>query len=223
MAIKLMVVDDEADVLQMFKAMVEALGYDAHTFIDSRDAAAAVEADRYDGIFLDARMPDLDGFELTKRVRTSRVNSAVPVVMITGMDDVDTMRAGFRAGITMFLGKPFTTERLRRLLNAVQGAMLREKWSHARLPFRTLVSCRSGQKNFKAASLNISESGILLDASGGLEVGSELEAEFMLPEHAETRTLRGRIVRKEPPDRAGIEFLDITADSQEAIRRYIYG
>jgi DNA-binding response OmpR family regulator len=223
MAIKLMVVDDEAEVVQMFKAMVETLGYDAHTFVDSQEAARILAAERYDGIFLDARMPPPDGFELTRIARSSRLNSAVPVVMITGLDDVETMRAGFRAGITLFLGKPFNLERLRRLLNAIRGAMLREKWSHARLPFRTLVNCFSGGRHFRAASLNISETGILIDASGGLEVGAEIETEFVLPDHAEARKLKGRIVRKEPPDRVGIEFIDITPDSQEAIRRYIYG
>ncbi len=223
MAIKLMVVDDEEEVLKVFKAMVEALGYEAHTFADSRKAAGALESARFDGIFLDARMPPPDGFELTRIARSTRLNSGIPVVMITGMDDVETMRAGFRAGITMFLGKPFNLERLQRLLNAIRGAMLREKWSHARLPFRTLVNCSAPGKRFKAASLNISETGILIDSSGGLGVGTEIEAEFMLPDHGEVRKLKGRIVRKEPPDRAGIEFLDIAPDSREAIRRFIYG
>jgi CheY-like chemotaxis protein len=223
MVLRLMVVDDEAEVLRLVKAIVEPMGYELHAFQDSRVAARALESEQFDLIFVDVRMPGLDGFELTKLIRTSQRNATVPVVMVTGLDDVETMRAGFKAGISLFLGKPFTQDRLLRLLNAVRGAMVRERRSHTRLPFHTVVTCRAGGKQFKASSLNIGENGILLDASGGLEVGQELDMEFMLPDIPELRKLRGRIVRAESPDRVGVQFADVATEDREAIRRYIFG
>lgn len=223
MALKVMAVDDEANILKMFRVMVEPLGYEVHTFQDSREAAQALNDEKFDGVFLDLKMPFLDGLELTRQIRASGGNRDVPIIMLTGYDDVETMRRGFRAGISMFLGKPFTQERLSRLLNAVRGVMIQEKRSCARLPFRTIVLCRFQNHTFRASSINLGENGILLDASGGLEAGQEFTLELNLPDIPGPRTLRARVVRKEPPDRMGVQFIDLEQDVREAIHTFIFG
>jgi CheY-like chemotaxis protein len=223
MALKVMAVDDEANILKMFRVMVEPLGYEVHTFQDSRDASRALQDEKFDGVFLDLRMPYLDGLELTRQIRASAQNHDIPVIMLTGYDDVETMRRGFKAGISMFLGKPFTQERLSRLLNAVRGAMIQEKRSCARLPFRTIVLCRYHKHTFRASSINLGENGILIDTSGGLEVGQEFTLELALPDIPGLSTLHGRVVRKEPPDRMGVQFINLGQDAREAIHTFIFG
>jgi DNA-binding NtrC family response regulator len=101
--------------------------------------------------------------------------------MLTGDGDVGTMQKAFKAGITFFLNKPVTQERLNALVAAMRGPMLKEKRRYARLPFRVEVACQLGTRRFKAESVNISEGGILLDGSGGASVGEELNLEFTLP------------------------------------------
>jgi CheY-like chemotaxis protein len=142
MALKIMVVDDEPGVLKLLKAMVEPLGIQVVTMADSREASARLEREKFDGIFVDVRMPHMDGFELTTHVRASRSNSGIPIVMLTGLNDVQAMRQAFKVGVTFFLNKPFTREQVTRLLKAARGAMLREKRRYARLPLQTTVNSR---------------------------------------------------------------------------------
>ena len=65
--------------------------------VDSREAARAVETQKLEGVILDVLMHNLDGFELTELIRKSKANPRVPIVMLTGLDDVHTMRRAFKA------------------------------------------------------------------------------------------------------------------------------
>jgi two-component system chemotaxis response regulator CheY len=143
MAMKLMIVDDDAEVLKVLKALLESLGYEVLAIADSREAAQRADRQKLDGVFVDSRMPHLDGPGLVRHIRNSSSNSSVPIVMLTGYDDVETMRAGFRAGITFFLAKPPQLSHLAGVLRPLHGAMLREKRSYVRLPLRTIVNCRT--------------------------------------------------------------------------------
>jgi CheY-like chemotaxis protein len=221
MALKIMVVDDEPGVLKLIKTMVEPLGIKVVTIADSREASARLEREKFDGIFVDVRMPHMDGFELTTRVRASRSNGGIPIVMLTGLNDVEAMRQAFKVGVTFFLNKPFTRERVTRLLKAARGAMLRENRRYARLPLQTTVNCRWHDNRFKSTSLNISESGMLLESPGTVGVGQELELEFAIPQVPKPLTPRAQVVRKEPPDRIGIRFSTLAAGDREVIQRYI--
>src|SRR5271157_3835465 len=104
---KILLVDDEPEVCRLVKTMVEPLGVEVRTSSDSREAALILQTEKFDGIMLDVAMPNLDGVELTRKIRASPPNQQVPIIMITGMDDVETMRRAFEAGATFFIGKPF--------------------------------------------------------------------------------------------------------------------
>jgi CheY-like chemotaxis protein len=203
--------------------MVEPLGIEVLMVTDSREAARRLQSEKYDGIILDAYMPHLDGFELSKQVRTMPLNRTVPIAMITGHDDIQTMRRSFQAGVTFFLGKPITTEKMYGLLKVSRGAMLREKRRFARLPLRTLVDCRVGEKHFKATSVNIGEGGKLLEKPEVLEAGQEVELRFTMPKADSALKAHAIVQRHEPPHRTAVRFLDISTEDSEAIQTYISG
>jgi CheY-like chemotaxis protein len=249
MSLKILVVDDEPTVLKLIKSIVEPLGYEVLGLADSRQAACRLESERFDGVVFDIRMPHLDGYELARRARASPLNGGAPVVMITGLNDIDTMRKCFSLGVSFFLNKPFTCEQLYSLFSAARGSMLRERRRHVRLPFCTTVECtfgKLGERHFRTVSLNLAESGMLLEPSGGLEVGQEVVLEFTLPQargaqeaaakqpkgfsFAEPpadgsglRTIRAQVVRKAPRDRIAVQFTDLSAANRELIQRYIMG
>jgi len=223
MALRLMIVDDEPDVLKVLKSLLESLGYEVLALADSREAAQRAERQKFNGIFVDAHMPYVDGFELTRRIRNSTSNGSVPVVMLTGYDDVRTMRAGFKAGITFFLGKPVDINQLAGLFKPLRGAMLREKRSYIRLPLRTVVTCRTEKKQFTAVSQNISEGGMLLENSGGLEAGQEMELSFSLPQIPRTVSPHARVVRKDPSDRIAVQFVELDPEELKRIQDFIAG
>lgn len=224
MPLKILVVDDETQVLDVVKLMMENLGCEVVTYVDSRKAAEILETQKFDGVLLDVRMPDLDGFELARRIRGSPPNATVPIVMLTGLEDVETMREGFRAGATFFLPKPFTQERAWSLYTAMRGAMLTEKRRHARLPLRTPVRCAWGpyhDKAFTGDSVNISEGGMVIESAGGVDVGAEVELEFLLPQVMKLVRLQGEVLRKEAPDRIAVGFSAVTPEDFDAIRKFI--
>lgn len=226
MSLKLLVVDDDPAILKVIKAIVEPLGCDALTIQDSRLAAKLVNAQKFDGIFLDAKMPHLDGFELTQHIRNSPSNGEAPILMLTGTDDVQTMREAFKVGITMFLGKPITQERLARVVIILRSAFLKEKRRYARLIYRTPVTCKwedHGPRHLNANSVDISEGGMALVEAEGPSVGQELDLEFKLPGAVGPSKLRAKVVRKLPPDGAGVLFINLVPEVRNAIQRYIIG
>ena len=227
--LRIMVVDDEPEVARAIKAMTEQLGCEVVTFTDSREAAKCFAREKFDGIFVDGRMPNLDGFELTAKIRASDLNARVPVVMLTGYDDVHTMRKGFRAGITFFLGKPFTPDRILRLFRAMEGSILSEKRRHARLPLRATVVWKSGPRSGKAVTVNLSEDGLLMEIPPGLGPGDSVELEFGLPSTPQKLKVNATVVYTGPEGpvgagrRVAVKFTHVDALDIEAIQRYVLG
>jgi CheY-like chemotaxis protein len=218
-----MIVDDDPVALDLIKAVVEPLGYETEALENSREALERIQRGKVDGVFLDAQMPLLDGFELTRGIRNSRSNSAVPIVMITGCDDVESMRKGFGAGVTFFLAKPVIPAKLRGLMKAICATVLRERRRYMRLPLRTAVTCRVGDKHFQAGCINISETGMLLENSGGLIIGDELSLEFPFPGARDPVKLRAKIVRKDSEDRIGVQFTVLMPEHLQTIQNYVIG
>ena len=250
MSVRILVVDDEPDVLELIKDTVQPMGWcEVLTIMDSREIAQYLESQKLEGIVVDADMPHLDGFEVTRRIRASSLNAAIPVVLVTKDNDIETMREGFKAGITFFAVKPTSRDRVYKLFSAVRGAMISEKRRRHRLPYRTTVDCRwgeHGEKHFVAESLEISEGGMSLRPASGLDVGQELSLEFLLPQVSQPASrerfkprkslfadrgqplagpqkLRGKVCYVTGSDCFGLEFVGLSAVHREAIQRYITG
>jgi CheY-like chemotaxis protein len=73
---------------------------------DSVQAAALVNQEKFDGVFLDLEMPNINGFDLARQIRKSSWNKSAPIVIVTGRDDRRTMQEVFAIGATFFLQKP---------------------------------------------------------------------------------------------------------------------
>ncbi len=223
MSLKLLVVDDEIPVVKFLKEALGSLGYEVLALSDSREALRRIGREKFDGGFFDARMPDIDGIELTRAVRASESNSGMPIVMLTAFDDVNTMRAAFKAGVTFFQPKPVGIEKLAGLLHHMRDAMMRERRSYVRLPLRTVVACTLGGHRFKSASLNISEGGMMLEGTGGAAQGQELELRFSIPGVIEMLHPVATVVRLDPGNRMAVRFTRLDSEGQNALRSFIAG
>ena len=200
------------------------MGFEVIDIGDSREALERLKEEKVDGLFVDVVMPHVDGFLLTQQARLSKLNRRVPIVMLTALDDAETMRKGFEAGANFFLGKPFTRERVYNLLGATRGPMLRERQRYARLSYRTAVDCTWGTdslKRFRSGSVNISEGGMMLAPSGGLALGQELDVEFNLPNVTPIIKTRAQVVREIPPNGIGIHFLKLSDRDERDLQGYI--
>jgi putative two-component system response regulator len=105
-----LVVDDNEQVREVMRALVESLGYRVRVAVDGADALEKVRADATDLVLMDATMPRMDGIEAIRRLKQDEETRIIPIIMVTAMNDLDTKIRALEAGADDFLGKP--TERV---------------------------------------------------------------------------------------------------------------
>src|SRR5579862_8145502 len=108
---KALVVDDSKAMRMILARHLRELGYDVHEASDGRQALKIVEAEKA-GLTLvlaDWNMPEVNGFELLKRLRGDPELASVVIVMVTTETEVDHMTAALEAGANEYIMKPFTT------------------------------------------------------------------------------------------------------------------
>jgi two-component system OmpR family response regulator len=115
--VKILVVDDEEQVLNLVATLLEAKDHEAITASDGEEALSVVDANRPDAIFLDIMMPGVDGATVAQRLREAPDTADIPIIFLTGLVDADEMRKrGPKIGGQYFLAKPFDAERLFQVL-----------------------------------------------------------------------------------------------------------
>ena len=119
-SVKLLIVEDDAASLELMTEVFTSLKAEVRPLSSSQEADSLVNREKFDGIFLDLEMPQLDGFQLAKKVRTSSWNKSTPIIIVTGRDEHDTMGESFRTGATFFLQKPVDRQKLTRLFQTVR-------------------------------------------------------------------------------------------------------
>jgi CheY-like chemotaxis protein len=223
MSLKIMVVDNEPITLKSMRSVAAPLGYEILTLDDSRKAAERAEKQRFDVVFVEMSMPHVDGLELTRRIRNSQLNRETAIVMFSATNDIEILRNALGEGVTFVIPKPVAPARLIPMLTAMgRPGWIKQRHS-ARLPLFAPVNCKWEDKQFALRSLNISETGMLLEPSIDVEEGQEVSLQFKLAEVGTTLNVRGRIVRKEGMERVGIEFCGLAREALNAIELYILG
>jgi two-component system OmpR family response regulator len=120
-----LVVDDEDSLTDLVSSALRFAGYDVATADNGFDALRAVNERAPDLVVLDVNMPEMDGFEVCRRLR--RDGNSVPVIFLTARDGIDDKRVGFRRGGDDYLTKPFSLEELGLRIEA----LLRRAETHA--------------------------------------------------------------------------------------------
>lgn len=115
---RVLVIDDEAGVLQALVDILEHGGYDVISFASPIDAVAALTHDRFDVVVTDLAMPGMSGFDVAGRVKA--MNPRTPVIMVTGFSLPERVESEVKArGVDVVLEKPFRTEELLDTVNEV--------------------------------------------------------------------------------------------------------
>ena len=128
MAEKILIVDDELDALRLVGLMLERQGYQISAATNGEQGLAKAFAERPDLILLDVMMSDMDGYEVTRRLRKNPVTSTTPILMFTGKSQLDDKVTGFEVGVDDYLTKPtHPTELLAHVKALLTRANLKEK------------------------------------------------------------------------------------------------
>ncbi len=124
----ILVVDDNALNCELFEAMLAPAGYRVVQATSGPEALASAERLRPELILLDVNMPEMDGFEVARRLRESEVARLVPVVMVTALDDLDHRLRGLESGADDYLAKPVSqAELLARVQSTLRLSYLRRQ------------------------------------------------------------------------------------------------
>ena len=123
-AMRVLVVDDDAAVRNSLDRALRVNGYDVELAVDGVDALNRVASQPPDAMVLDVLMPNMDGLEVCRRLRSG--GDQTPVLMLTAQDGVTERVAGLDAGADDYLPKPFALDellaRLRALLRRAGGS-----------------------------------------------------------------------------------------------------
>jgi CheY-like chemotaxis protein len=223
MPLKIMVVDDEPLSLKLIRSLAAPLNHTVIAFEDRQEAARRSEQQRFDVAFVGMRLPALDGLELIRQIRSSPANRETTVVMLSVTDDIPSLRKAFGEGVDFVLTKPLTAGRIRPMLAAMDSPGWKGKRHAARLPLITEVICTWDNRQFPLRSMNISESGMLLQASLDAEVGQEVGLEFKIAEVSAALNVLARIARREGTERLGVAFIGLAPEDHNAIQLYVMG
>jgi CheY-like chemotaxis protein len=106
MSEKILIIDDDIDTLKLVGMMLQKQGYQIIAAANGEQGLAQAEAVNPDLILLDVMMPEMDGYEVAKRLRVNALTANTPILMFTAKTQLDDKVSGFEAGADDYLTKP---------------------------------------------------------------------------------------------------------------------
>ena len=217
--LKVLVVEDDPASLELMTEVFTSLKAEVCAVNDSAEAVGIINHERFDGIFLDLEMPNLNGFDLARLVRKSSSNKSTPIVIVTGRDERQTMQEVFALGATFFLQKPVDRQKLSILFRTVSGGMLENRRKYIRVPLQTEVICVVGSRTIRGMTWNLSQGGMQVEASN-LQPKDTVRLSFRLPVSGVSIDAMGTVAWANEK-RQGIQFTTLNTPAQQSIRTYI--
>ena len=106
MAEKILIIDDDLDTLRLVGLMLQKQGYEIAAASNGEQGLQKVKEENPDLILLDVMMPDMDGYEVARRLRLNAQTASIPILMFTAKAQLDDKVTGFEAGVDDYLTKP---------------------------------------------------------------------------------------------------------------------
>jgi DNA-binding NarL/FixJ family response regulator len=143
---KVLVVDDDPDILQLVKECLSEAGFEVATAVDGGAARQIARDERPDAIILDVNMPTADSHEVCKTLKNDTALKHIPVIFLMEQPTNDDIITGFSLGAHDFMEKPFAAD----VMVARVGSAVREKLAGDRLRIRN-AKLESLAKHVQAA------------------------------------------------------------------------
>jgi pilus assembly protein CpaE len=109
---RIMTVDDSPLILKLLENTLSRAGYEVFPAHSGAEALARVDTVRPDLIILDVTMPEMNGYEVCRRLRQMPLTAHLPILMLTALTSLEDKIQGFEAGVDDYMGKPFQGEEL---------------------------------------------------------------------------------------------------------------
>ena len=118
---KILIIEDDLDVAEMLNAYFRVQGYEVFTVNWGEDGVRSCQTVHPDIVILDIRLPDIDGYEVARRVRADRRTADIPIIFLTEKRERADRLQGLELGADDYITKPFDVQELRlRVRNALK-------------------------------------------------------------------------------------------------------
>lgn len=128
---KILIVDDEEDILHFLELVLREKGYEVVTASGGHDALTRAQIERPDLVLLDIMMPQMDGWEVLKLLRVDEETAAIPVAMLSARTEARDRVQGLQEGAIDYICKPFSLQELLGKIEAIFN-QLEQKGAAAR-------------------------------------------------------------------------------------------
>ena len=118
---RILVVDDSAAVRQSVAYVLDQAGYEIVQAGDGAEALTKLDGSTFDLVVTEVNMPNMDGIELTKKIRETADYKFTPIVVLTTESQSSKMNAGKEAGATGWIVKPFNSDKLLQVVKRLAG------------------------------------------------------------------------------------------------------
>lgn len=118
---KILIVDDEQETSRMYSLGLQMLGYDADYALSGAQALAKIETNRPDAVVLDLMMPDTDGFEVTRQIRSNPATQAIKIIIVSAIAQPEAEENCLLLGADAFMPKPVGVRELAEKIKQVSG------------------------------------------------------------------------------------------------------
>ncbi len=132
MPITILLVEDQSDVRHLIRLWLQRLGYAVYEATNGREGWEAVSRRKPDIVLSDIAMPEMDGVELCRRIKTSEGTADIPVIMFTSLKEAEIQLAGTSAGADAYLSKDADPRILKARIEALLAARTRQSETTAK-------------------------------------------------------------------------------------------
>ena len=162
---KILIVDDEPDVLELLSLDLGKEGYLITTASDGAEALGSISVNKPDLILLDIILPDISGVKLTAKLKNSPETADIPIILLTAKDSETDMVVGLSVGADDYVTKPFSEAVLLARIEAVLRRSMSEGQEHSQIlsagPIKVVPASREVFVEGKAIELTEGEYKIL--------------------------------------------------------------
>ncbi len=170
---RILLIDDEEDILEVLSMALRSDGYDVFTAASGEEGIKVFERESPQMVLTDLKMPGMDGLEVLKRIKSS--NPDTEVIVITGHGDMDSAIDALRYGASDFVNKPVRAEALKiALMRAKEKLLIREKLSDYTLDLENMCQMATSEvkrkSDFQDKMITSSNDGIVATDENGTVV-----------------------------------------------------
>ena len=122
MAKRILVVDDDENILSLERTILEQKGFDVTAAAGGAEALKLLADQTFDLVLLDVMMPEVDGFTVCRKIKEDPRLKDVPVIFLTAKGGGEALAEGFESGAIMYINKPFTANKLLTIVNTMLEA-----------------------------------------------------------------------------------------------------